>query len=166
MFQNIAVALQWGWEQHYMIIFFCAEVFGLVSQLFSMIRWEQPEWESPNLMRQTHLLLPLGLDSAKHWRQRTEGHEAEPRHGRTKTCTKQASWVHFPSISLDSGCFSLILPLVLASTTGGLLCCCFWCNEGDVLRHRPQGRCLIKTIASAVWTILCVSSKQTSSLQI
>lgn len=92
------------------------------------------------------LLLPLGLDSAKHWRQRTEGHEAEPWHGRTKPCTKQASWVHFPFLSLDSGCFSLMLPLVLANTTGGLLCCCLWCNEDDVLRHRPQGRCLIKQL--------------------
>lgn len=35
--------------------FFCAEDFGLVSQLSSTMRWEQPECESPNRMRQTHL---------------------------------------------------------------------------------------------------------------
>lgn len=94
------------------------------------------------------------------------GHEAEPRHGRTKTCTKQASWVHFPFLSLHSGCFSLILPLVLANTTGGFFSCCHQCNEDDVLRAQSAGETLDKTIASAVWTILCVSSKQTSSLQI
>lgn len=47
---------------------------------------------------------------------------------------------------LIAGCFSLILPLVLASTTGGLFCCCFWCNEDDVLRHSPQGRRSIKQL--------------------
>lgn len=35
MFQNIAVALQWGWEQHYMIIFFlCRGLWACLTALF------------------------------------------------------------------------------------------------------------------------------------